>query len=222
MSKRRDSVEVKKQLMHTFDSISGHFSMTRQRVWPDVEEFIGSIQDQLDIGVDLGCGNARHAASLLEKCRSVIAVDFSRSLLEEIKRTAEKDSIHPVQADLEHLPLRDNIADTALYIAAIHHLPTHAERVNTLQEMSRCMGKGAGALVSAWSPEHRKFQDMGSTLAEQGYDIMVPWKTDDSTYERFYHLFTEEDMRKHLEETNLKVTRVWTSRGNCYAEVVGG
>jgi Methyltransferase domain. len=72
----------------TYDTIAEHFAATREYAWPEVESFCASQQiqsppDTESIGVDIGCGNGRHAETLFEQTSldKIIGVDVSRELL---------------------------------------------------------------------------------------------------------------------------------------------
>ena len=47
---------------HTYDRIATHFSQTREYAWPEIEAFLDGRSGAT--GLDLGCGNGRHAEVL--------------------------------------------------------------------------------------------------------------------------------------------------------------
>ncbi|MFC6729705.1 methyltransferase domain-containing protein, partial [Natronoarchaeum mannanilyticum] len=68
------------RVRETYDDIAEHFASTREYPWPEVEEFLDGVDGAL--GLDLGCGNARHAEPMAEYVDRVVGVDVSRGLLE--------------------------------------------------------------------------------------------------------------------------------------------
>ncbi|MFC6736101.1 class I SAM-dependent methyltransferase, partial [Halolamina salina] len=66
---------------HTYDRIAAHFSKTREHAWPEIESFLDDRTGEL--GLDLGCGNGRHAEVLADHADRVVGVDASTGLLAE-------------------------------------------------------------------------------------------------------------------------------------------
>ncbi|KAF4681051.1 Alkylated DNA repair protein alkB 8, variant 4 [Perkinsus olseni] len=112
--------------------------------------------------------------------------------------------------------LRPGVADGAISIAVIHHIPTEDGRLNCLLHMARLLRIGGQGLVYAWAME----QVQGSTGARkfQSQDVLVPWHLQKRyetsknaeqyastvgatsnpeliTYHRYYHVFTADEFR---------------------------
>ncbi|MDY6764239.1 MAG: methyltransferase domain-containing protein [Halobacteria archaeon] len=211
-----------KELKEVFDSIAGDFSETRSSPWSEVSDFIGGLEGG-DLALDLGCGNGRHLELLAPKFERAVGVDFSRSMLvEAVKRVSSKPNAELVQGDLTCLPFRDSIADSAVYIAALHHLPTRERRLGSLEDLNRVLKKGGRALISVWAIEHTYFDGERDVIRRNGYDIYVPWGSGDEEYERYYHIFNRDNLVSLLEESPLEVEGVELSSGNYYARVMRG
>ncbi|WP_254767454.1 class I SAM-dependent methyltransferase [Salinilacihabitans rarus] len=200
----------------TYDRIAPHFASTREYAWPEVESFVAD-RPPADVGLDLGCGNCRHAEVLAGRVDRVVGLDVSRGLLETGReRAAERGfAVDLLQGDAARLPLCDGCVDVAVYVATLHHLPTRAGRLASLDELARVLAPGGRALVSAWSTAHDRFDG-----AEEGFDTTVEWTLPGGeTVDRFYHIYDPEEFVADLEASAL-TRREWElSSGNCYAVV---
>lgn len=202
----------RRDVRETYDRIAEHFAQTRAYAWPDVEQFIESESDR-SVALDLGCGNGRHAQLLAERAETVVCADLSRHVLEEARDRTERQAAL-VQADAAELPIRSESVDLAVYIATIHHLPSRALRIQSLDELSRVLAPTGRALVSAWSTEHRTFD------ATDGFDTTVDWTLPDGEIvERFYHIYDPDEFEADVRDSALTIEEVFVSEGNCYAVV---
>ena len=199
----------------TYDRIATHFASTREYAWPEVESFVDAAP-RGEVGLDLGCGNCRHAEPLESRVDRVLGLDVSRGLLETGRtRATERDfSVDLIQGDASRLPLTADVVDVAVYVATLHHLPTRESRVASLEELARVLAPGGRALVSAWSTAHDKFDQ------EEGFDTTVEWTLPGGEkVDRFYHIYSPEEFEDDLRESALEVIDWEISSGNCYAEV---
>lgn len=206
----------------TYDRIGAHFATTREYAWPEVETFLADAPPG-EVGLDLGCGNCRHAEALAARVDRAIGLDVSRALLETGReRAIERGfAVDLVQGDAVDLPLRDDVVDLAVYVATLHHLPTRTARVTSLDELARVLTPGGRALVSAWSTAHDRFEDVGDGT-DAGFDTTLEWTLPGGeTVDRFYHVYAPAEFEADLAASDLTVTACEVSSGNCYAEVTG-
>ena len=201
----------------TYDRIGEHFAKTRANPWPEVEDFLDGRTG--DVGLDVGCGNGRHTELLAERCDRTIGVDASRALLAVAadRPGPDGDEGPPyalVQGDAATLPLVADCVDLGVYVATLHHLPTRAGRVASLDELARVLGPSGRALVSAWSTTHDRFD------AETGFDTTVDWTLPGGeTVDRFYHIYDPAEFEDDVTESALEPVSFEVSSGNCYAVV---
>jgi ubiquinone/menaquinone biosynthesis C-methylase UbiE len=198
----------------TYDRIGSHFAQTRVHPWPAVESFLAE-RASGEIGLDCGCGNGRHLDLLAECVERSIAVDVSRTLLQEaVDRVAVP--FDPVLGEATALPLPTDSVDTAICIATLHHLPTRADRRDSVRELARVLAPGGRALLSAWSVTHDRFD------ADAGHDRTVEWTLPDGeTVDRFYHVYDPAEFERDLRASAVTLEQTFTESGNCYA-VIGG
>jgi len=213
---------TRSDVRETYDEIATDFSHSRDSAWPEVSSFLAERSG--GIGLDLGCGNGRHAAHLANCTDRVLGVDASRNLLDEarMRATALDYDVTLVQGDASRIPISDHTVELAVYIATIHHLPSHEARLGTLNELARVLTADGVALVSSWSTAADRFDDPPSTESEQttGFDTTVDWTLPEGTVvDRYYHIFYPAGFRRLLEASELGVESHTLSHGNCYAVV---
>ncbi|GAA0306243.1 class I SAM-dependent methyltransferase [Halarchaeum salinum] len=199
-----------------YDRIAAHFSETRAHPWPDVADFIETRTGTR--GLDLGCGNGRHAELLAESCDTAVGVDASIGLLAEARARAVEngydDALGLVRGDAQRIPLCDDTVDLAVYVATLHHLPSRSARVDSLDDLARVLAPDGEALISVWSTTHDRFDP------ETGFDTTVEWTLPGGdTEDRFYHIYDPAEFRTDLDDSDLDVVEVYESRGNAYAVV---
>ena len=208
----------------TYDRIADHFAATREHPWPEVEAFLDergpSVGGPEATGLDLGCGNGRHAEAMADRVGRVVGVDASRGLLSAAADRARArefaDRLALVQADAATLPLGDDEADLAVYVATLHHLRPRERRVGSLNELARTLRPGGYGLVSAWSTEHDRFD------ADSGFDTEVDWTLPGGErVPRYYHVYDPAEFAADLRESDLRTVETFVSSGNCYAVVRG-
>ncbi|MFC7080649.1 class I SAM-dependent methyltransferase [Halorussus caseinilyticus] len=230
---RRDDAETARDdVRATYDYIADHFAQTREYAWPEVEEFV-SRGDSASVALDLGCGNGRHAELLAERADRVVAADVSRGLLENARERASDRGFDAdlVQADAARLPLRDATVGLAVYVATLHHLPTRAARVGSLDELARVLAPEGRALVSAWSTAADRFdgdesetesasESRADETRETGFDTTVEWTLPGGeTVDRFYHIYSPAEFESDVAESALEMVDFEVSSGNCYGVV---
>jgi tRNA (uracil-5-)-methyltransferase TRM9 len=205
----------RREVRETYDRIADHFAKTRAYAWPDVEEFIEE-SASCSVALDLGCGNGRHAELLTKRAEIVVCADLSRSILETARDRIGSDdhATDMVQSDAATLPFHSASIDLAVYIATLHHLPSRALRVRSLDELAWILAPTGRALVSVWSTEHSSFD------ATNGFDTTVDWTLPDGEIvERFYHIYDPAEFDRDVRDSALSVQDVFVSEGNCYAVV---
>lgn len=201
-------------IQDTYDEIADHFAETRQIPWPEVTSFLEQAPDG-ELGLDIGCANGRHIAPLAERTERVCAIDLSRSLLEIADRTVSVDGdCLLVQGDATNLPVAADSVDLAVYIAALHHLPTTEARAESLDELARVLASDGRALISVWSIAHERFD------RETGFDTTIDWELPDGeTISRFYHIYDRTEFEQLLASSPLSVVDIECSSGNYFAIV---
>ncbi len=196
-----------KRAGETFDSIAEHFDRTRNRTWDEVIEFIKAGEGRL---LDMGCGNGRHSLAALEYGYDVTGLDASGKLLDICRK--KTNSMDWIKGDVKTLPFEKQAFNRVVCIAVIHHLKKN--RTDCVKEIRRVLKSDGRALISTWAREQDRWE-----LEEDQRDVMVPWHLEDGTVvQRFYHLYTLEELVEEVKRGELKVIRAYNSGGNNYVE----
>ncbi len=202
-------MEDKQDTQKVFDSIASHFDKTRKYPWKEVEEFIKDLEGRI---LDLGCGNGRHCSVAVDLGLDIIGLDASFELLKIAKQRCPKGGY--IKGDARDLPFKVSSFNGILYIAAIHHLKEG--RVKSLKECKRILKPGGKIMVSSWSRESDRWD-----LPEEQRDVMVPWNRDDGeVFDRYYHLYTLEELKEDVVRSGLTIADHFISGQNNYISAV--
>lgn len=119
-----------------YQRFAEHFSSTRSTPWHGFAFVAESLPQPCETFLDVGCGDGRLGRYLLEQGRidHYTGVDFSNALLDE-GRTLGTTSFYERNLLTENPLAGLGKFDSIACIAALHHIPAHANRVNLLREM---------------------------------------------------------------------------------------
>jgi SAM-dependent methyltransferase len=99
--------------------------------------------------LDLGAGNGWLAYRLAQRAHRVIAVDLFSDAFDGLGAVRHYEvRFSPVQAEFDHLPLRNAVADLAVFNAALHY---STDCAGTLREALRVL-RPAGSIVILDTP----------------------------------------------------------------------
>ncbi|MCJ1479678.1 tRNA methyltransferase, has a role in tRNA modification [Lambiella insularis] len=209
---------------NVYDQIASHFSSTRYKPWPIVEQFLKSLSPG-SVGLDIGCGNGKYLGINPNIC--IIASDRSENLV----KIAGHSGLHnAIVADGLFLPHRTSSMDFAISVAVIHHLSSPARRILAVESILATLrphsspqpslnvaADGGKVLMVVWALEQKCSRRGWDECDEQ--DVMVPWVTqlknpstgeiEAKTYRRYYHLYR----RGELEDDVLKAGGIIVESG---------
>jgi tRNA (uracil-5-)-methyltransferase TRM9 len=131
-------------------------------------------------------------------------IDISRKMLELAQRYASKYwlDVSLAQADARGLPFTDGYFDFTLAVASLHHIEGEAERLKALQELKRVLRPGGEAFITVWNRWQPRFWFRVK-------NVLVPWKSKEETYYRYYHLYSYGELRDALAQAGFKVIRLY-------------
>ncbi|MBD3215287.1 MAG: methyltransferase domain-containing protein [Candidatus Lokiarchaeota archaeon] len=184
------------------------------------------------LNLDLGCANGRHFEVLSNENSRIIGIDNSIEFLKIAKKRLsynQKDisNLHHVDlilADISNLPIRRNSIDNIFSIAALHHIKSSKERETTFDSLYTILKPDGYLLITVWRRWQKRFRkyfikdwfkriflnshkknEKEKGLQEFG-DIFVPWtiSSQDTTINRFYHLYSSREFQKLLEDFKIK------------------
>ena len=194
----------RKHVQEVYNEIAEHFSNTRYKAWPVVQTFLSSLEPG-SLGLDCGCGNGKN----MRVNKDVLCIGTDNSV--ELLNIARKNNgLAPVVAcDVRYLPVKRCIFDFAISIAVIHHLTETSDRVQALREMIGVLKAGGLFLIFVWAAEQEAIYKTPELKAiNENRDYLVPWRSGDKVYHRFYHLFCKGELEGLLAETGEDVSLV--------------
>jgi tRNA (uracil-5-)-methyltransferase TRM9 len=178
-------------LKNVYENIATAFDKTRYRSWSTVERILDTFK-QNTLNGDIGCGNGKNM--VYRKDLKFIGVDFCKKFVNICK----DKSLECYQSDIRYTPFTDNYFDNTISIAVIHHLDSREKRIEAINEMIRITKKNGNIFIYVWALE----QPENSRRKFYRTDEMVPFKTKDNTYYRYYHLYRKNELEKELSLCN--------------------
>jgi excisionase family DNA binding protein len=146
-----------------FDRVAPQWSSMRSGYYD--EDVIGRLQNahimRSDMVLaDLGAGDGYLSRAVASEVDTVIAVDISEAMLDELSKKAEKQGIKNIRTILGDgcdIPLSDNSTDVVCANMFLHHID---EPITAIKEMYRILKPG-GRVFLADLKEHgnREFKD---------------------------------------------------------------
>ena len=194
-----------KYVKNTYNLIAEHFSRTRYKPWPEIENFLKN----LDSGFicEIGCGNGKNFCN---NKHIYIGGDISIKMLEHCRNANDKILLSGI-----NLPFTTNSFDGVMSIAVLHHLNTIKRRKKFLEELIRITKPGGSLLLSVWAHESKDQK-------RSNQDGLIKWEKRDKTkYFRYYHLFTYNEVYKLLIQVkNIESFNIWYSNENFFFKMI--
>lgn len=163
-----------------------------------VSEAMDFLKNKRGLVLDLACGSGRNFMDVEGK---IIGTDFSERMLRSAKKNAASKNldIDLVNADALTLPFKNDIFDAVLFCSAFQSIKWN-RRNEALREISRVSKKGAELFISVWNRDQPRF-------AKAKRESFVPWKSKSRTYQRYYYLYSKEELEALLKKffKNVKV-----------------
>ncbi|KAF9363196.1 Alkylated DNA repair protein alkB 8 [Mortierella sp. NVP85] len=147
-----------------YQAIAPHFSATRYKPWPVVEDFLKSMPSE-HIGADVGCGNGKYIG--VNPKLFMVGSDRSSNLITICHERGHEAMV----CDGLALPYRPRIFDFAISIAVIHHFISPERRLAAVEEILRVVRRGAKVLIFVWALEQTGKRDFDKNVQ----DVFVPW-----------------------------------------------
>ena len=189
---------------YIYSKISKEFSRTRWNVWPNVGNFIDSL-DVNSFNGDIGCGNGKNMLH-----RSDIKF-IGMDICEELLNICKSRNLEVIQGDILRIPIQDNYLDNVICIAVIHHFKTRTDRISAIKELIRITKTKGKILIYVWALEQpeksiRKFKQQ---------DNLVPFQSRQSgIYYRFYHVYKAGELEEEVIKANGTIINSYYDNGN--------
>ena len=229
---RAATVDALNALNRRFYAASAlEFHETRKAPWPGFERTLAALPSPPTSVLDVGAGDGRFAAFLLERCPTppqYLGVDFSHELLSLAEQRELGSHCRFVHADVLH----DDWQPTGRFalIAAfglMHHVPSLALRKRLLSKLAAHLEPGGYLVVTFWRlPEDPRFERRVLPIAtynrdaptvipvedlEPG-DTLLRWGAGDGP-PRYCHFVDDAEISVLCAATGLTVTARFRSDG---------
>ncbi len=235
----KSTIKILYDLNQQFYQTFAHsFSNTRSRIQPGVRFLLRDLKLYPSI-LDLGCGNGELVLELVRQGfqGKYVGLDFSEPLLEIAQSRFEKSGFTPqfrpryIRTNLleeEWKPLiAEYEAECIVAFAVLHHIPSHAARLELLKRVREILSLNQGLdssnrfYFSVWQFLNKEKQlkrihpwsEIG--LAEdqvEPNDYLLDWKEGGFGF-RYVHYFTEEELSRLAREAGFSILKLFYSDG---------
>ena len=183
-----------------WDEIANQWHNFRQQKFKPVHDFLLEFNINKGKILEIGCGNCRNLIPFAKQGLECYGIDFSKNMLEKAQDLAKKNNCKFIlkKAEMTKLPYKSSTFDYILHIASLHHLKSEKDIINSLKESERVLKNKGLILLTVWNKLQLRF-------LLKPKDLLIPWKNQNKTYNRYYHLFDFLELKKLIKKTNLKI-----------------
>jgi len=198
MSKPND-----KKIKHVYDSIAESFYNLRQK---PITNYANKLAKEWTPGLllDVGCGVGISMLPFVKNGFECIGIDISPIQLKFARKFARKHNVkfRLKVGNVTKLPFDDNVFDYVISTAVIHHLDNKKKRLSALLELKRVLKQNGRLFISVWNYNQTRF-------LESKKDVYVPWTHKGVVHQRYYHLFSKEELETLVKESRLKIVKIF-------------
>lgn len=177
----------------TYSSISAEFDCTRYKPWPCVIEVLNK---GFNCGsktiFEAGCGNGKNLLYAKELGFKIVK---GSDLCPDMVAICGKKDLSVVCEDVRNKV--DGFYDIVLSIAVLHHISSEEDRLLGVKQLVDACAPGGTVFFTVWS-----YETLNAKKPRQFKigDNLVPWrKKDGSIIERYYYVYTQEEIEKFME-----------------------
>jgi ubiquinone/menaquinone biosynthesis C-methylase UbiE len=149
--------------------------------------------------LNIGCG---HGADFLpfNPAFQSVGLDFSREMLVQANRygTKFKRRFELVKGDAAELPFQDDIFESVIAVAVVHHLRMPERRALAFSEIRRVLKPGGEAFITVWNRGQPRFWFAGR-------EAIVAWRLRDGPVKRYHYLYTYRSLSRALKSAGLEI-----------------
>ena len=150
--------------------------------------------------LNLGCGHGADFIPFKDNFE-LHGMDFSLGMLKQAKRYSAKFKFPAdlTASDLTALPYVNESFPYAIAVATYHHLPSNLQ-LPALLELKRILKPGGIAFITVWNRWQKRFWFKK--------ELLVPWKTKEKTFHRYYNLFSYGDASKLARQAGFNILSI--------------
>lgn len=196
-----------KQISDTYDQIGLNFSLTRQKLSPEIISLLPELPDAAPV-LDLGCGNGV-LLTALPKTAIYTGIDFSSTLIKEATRSHLEDRF--VVADILDQSTWEGLSkfDFIAALAVLHHLPTTDDHIKLLRNIKQHLSINGTCLVSIWRLNQPKFDRFRTSPRH----LSIPFHSGPS---RDFYAFTDDELAKLAQQAGFSNIKTKVVKDNLY------
>jgi len=222
-----------------YQDFAASFSKTRQKIQPGILMLLSELPTEGN-WLELGCGTGRLALEWDRQRRRgyYLGLDFSSQLLENARSGICQLRISPdlkidfLQADLTTPDWDSKLPGIQwtgiLAFAVLHHIPSHALRVQLLRKVNHLLDQQGRFIFSVWQYQHSQkllnrqvaWEQVGISAddVEPG-DTLMEWRSElknDASLMglRYVHLFTGRELAELASSTGFQILEQFDSDGS--------
>jgi ubiquinone/menaquinone biosynthesis C-methylase UbiE len=209
--------QLKNEVAEFYELEGNAFGHTRHHVWELMLDFMSRLKNG-DTLVDVGAGNAR-LLDVVPEGVNYIGIEPSSSLREFAKRRLPSHRQSKMMAGgFPKIDLEDDVADAVTCIAVLHHVPSEAERHESIQELHRILKPGGQLILSVWNLRSKRFLSWemlkrawmripGFKGGDKG-DLYYIWKAGKTPRNRYVHAFTLKEFRSLFSDEDWEIEKI--------------
>ena len=220
---KRKNSKKEYRLMDEYRKITPKYIQVKSKPWKDFQNYLTDISEQYSLPkggilVDIGTGNGRNLELFKNHEWHFLASDLSIDLLKNLIELPTQ-KIHVLNNNMLKNPIRENVADLVLCIAAAHHLRSRNEVIDALTEIVSILKPTGYVILSfwrRWKPDTRWkmiFDVIAFPIRKildikwRHGDIFLHWFDKDKQIvaSRYYHLFTRREILQIISSIKLKI-----------------
>ena len=192
-----------KEIKHVYDNIAESFYNLRQK---PITTYVNKLAEKWTSGLllDVGCGVGISMLPFVKNGFDCIGIDISSMQLKFARQFARKHNVkfRLKIGNVTELPFDDNLFDYVVSAAVIHHLDNKKKRLRALLEMKRVLKNNGELFITVWNYNQSRF-------LKSKKDVYIPWTYKGIVHQRYYHLFSKEELKKLVEESGLKIVKIF-------------
>jgi tRNA (uracil-5-)-methyltransferase TRM9 len=209
------------------------FATTRRRIQGGVRGVLAVLPDE-GSWLDLGCGSGALGEEWLrrERTSAYLGLDSSTELLQEAQASAGSGRVRYLRADLSDAawaqPHAEGSFRGALAFAVLHHLPSHALRVQILRQVHGLLEPNGLFIHSEWQFQNSpkltaRIQPWSAAGVDEADledgDTLLDWRYalpghPERVGLRYVHRFTTEELAELALQSGFSVQRSFEADGH--------
>ncbi len=205
-------------IKNSYDLVANHFFLTRKRALPqrllDLKRYLHDGQQVLD----LACGSGRMIRIFKDFKLDCVFVDISKRLLNYAKKEdlGKIESAQFIVQDMLESSFPEKRFDLVFCIAAFHHLKNKQDRIKFLKNAYSWLKPGGRLLMTNWNLRQKRYFKYIFNFQKRAWnDFLIPYKDNQARVitRRYYHSFTQRELKKLLLKSGFKIEKLELSAG---------